>query len=53
MHSLLHQLDSDAVDGASVLGPDGIEVPARAVTDTLALDAILRSVPQRAQLGLG
>ena len=46
-------LDSAAVDGASVLGPDGAEVPARAVGDKLALDAILRAVPQRAQLGLG
>ena len=46
-------LDSAAVDGASVLGPDGAEVPARAIADKLALDAILRAVPQRAQLGLG
>lgn len=53
LHSLLLQLDGAAVDGASVLGPDGAEVPARAVADKLALDAILRAVPQRAQLGLG
>ena len=53
LHSLLLQLDSAAFDGASVVGPDGVEVPARDVADKLALDAILRSVPQRAQLGLG
>jgi len=43
LHGLLLQLESDALDGAAVVGPDGVEVPARAVPDKLALDAILRS----------
>ena len=43
LHALLLQLESDALDGAAVVGPDGVEVPARAVPDKLALDAILRS----------
>ena len=43
LHALLLQLESDALDGAAVVGPDGVEVPACDVPDKLALDAILRS----------
>ena len=53
LHALLLELDARAAEGAAVVGPDGIEVAARAVEDKLAVEAIVRSAPQQSQYGLG